>query len=85
MDFEVRWTTPAADDLAAIFAHLAEIDPHAAERQGKTILDHIELLRTFPGSGRVSGESRAVTSGRSSAAITVYSIDCTNNPRMSRS
>jgi plasmid stabilization system protein ParE len=68
MDFEVRWTTTAADDLAAIFAHLAEIDPHAAERQGKAILDHIELLRAFPKIGpryrkRSRGEIREILCG----------------------
>ncbi len=32
MDFEVRWTTAAADDFSAIFTYLAEIDAQAAEK-----------------------------------------------------
>jgi plasmid stabilization system protein ParE len=69
MDFEVRWTTTAADDFQAIFTYLEEIDPHAAEKHGKSILDHIELLRTFPRIGprykkRPRGEIREILCGK---------------------
>jgi plasmid stabilization system protein ParE len=69
MDFEIRWTTSAADDLHAIFTYLAEIDPQAAEKQGKAILDHIELLRSFPRIGpryrkRARGEIREILCGQ---------------------
>lgn len=68
MDFEVRWTIAASDDFTAIFAHLAEIDPHAAEKQGRAILDHIELLRNFPRIGpryrkRPRGDIREILCG----------------------
>ncbi len=68
MDFEVRWTSAAADDFAAIFAYLQDIDPNAAEKQGKEILDHIDLLRTFPRIGprygkKPRGENREILCG----------------------
>jgi len=68
VDFEVRWTTAAADDFSAIFDHLAEIDAEAAEKQGKAILAHIELLRTFPRIGpryrkRARGDIREILCG----------------------
>ncbi len=68
MDFEVRWTAAAADDFEAMFAHLAEIDAEAAKKQGRAILDHIALLRTFPRIGpryrrRARGEVREILCG----------------------
>jgi plasmid stabilization system protein ParE len=69
MDYEVRWTAAAADDLEAIITYLAEIDPHAAEEHGRANFDHIEVLRTFPRIGprykkRSHGEVREILCGK---------------------
>lgn len=65
MDFEIRWTATAADDLESIITYTAERDPQAAERLGTSIIDHIEVLRTFPRIGprhkkRASGDVREI-------------------------
>ena len=48
MDFKVDWTDPALADLGEIVAFIARDDPDAAERVGTAIIDHVEILRTFP-------------------------------------
>ena len=48
MDFKVIWTETALADLEAIVTYIAQTDPGAAERLGNTIIDHVDVLRTFP-------------------------------------
>ncbi len=48
MDFKVIWTETALADLEAIVTYIAQTDPSAAERLGNTIIDHVNVLRTFP-------------------------------------
>jgi plasmid stabilization system protein ParE len=69
MDFEIRWTAAAADDLESIITYAAGIDPQAAEKLAKTIIDHIEVLRTFPRIGprykkASRGEIREILCGK---------------------
>jgi len=47
-----RWLWLAAGDLENVFDHIAEDDIDAAERTVDTILDAVECLVEFPGSGR---------------------------------
>jgi toxin ParE1/3/4 len=49
---EVRWSPEAADDLAAIVAHIRKEDPDAAQRTAKDIYKRAGALRIFPNRGR---------------------------------
>lgn len=51
---EVRWSLPAAEDLARICAWIERNNPDAARRIAKTIYDGCGQLKTFPNMGRVS-------------------------------
>ena len=46
--FELIWTESAITDLDAICSFIAAHDPGAAERAGRSILEHVELLARFP-------------------------------------
>ena len=48
MAFEIIWTETASSDLESIVAHLAEKSPDAAEKTANSIVNHVEVLRTFP-------------------------------------
>jgi toxin ParE1/3/4 len=48
VDFEITWTETASDDLEAIVTYLAQTSPDAAEKTANAILEHVEVLRTFP-------------------------------------
>jgi plasmid stabilization system protein ParE len=48
----VRWTTDAADDLERICDYIAETDPDSARRIGRSIVEGLASLRTFPNRGR---------------------------------
>ena len=54
MDFKVVWTEPALIELEDLVRFIAADDPAAAVRVGDEILDHVELLKTFPEIGPVS-------------------------------
>ena len=48
MDFQIRITEAALADLEGILAYSCATFPARAERFGDAILNHIELLRSFP-------------------------------------
>jgi toxin ParE1/3/4 len=48
----IRWTVPAAEDLASIKNYLQEHYPHFAEPTVRTIYQRIRSLKTSPGRGR---------------------------------
>lgn len=48
MDFKVIWSDAAIADLQEICAYLAQHDPQAAQRIGQGILDHVQILSSFP-------------------------------------
>jgi plasmid stabilization system protein ParE len=48
VDFQVRITKAALADFEEILAYSWAKFPTSAERFGKAILDHIDLLKTFP-------------------------------------
>ena len=48
MNYRVRYTLEAKEDLKRLFAFLAEQDPQAAEHARKTIAASIQLLEQFP-------------------------------------
>jgi toxin ParE1/3/4 len=49
---EVRWSPQAADDLAAIFRHIAEDSPESARRTAEEIYRRAGALKSFAYSGR---------------------------------
>lgn len=53
MDHKVIWTDPAIDDLQAIVSAMAQNDPQRAQGRGNAILDHTDVLATFPRLGPV--------------------------------
>jgi plasmid stabilization system protein ParE len=48
MDFEITWTEAASADLESIVDNLAQSSPDRAEKTANAILNHVEVLRTFP-------------------------------------
>ena len=48
MDFQIRITEAALADLEGILAYSWATFPARAERFGDAILNHIELLKSFP-------------------------------------
>lgn len=53
MDYTIFWTEPAVEDFEAILVNLAARSPKGAETVRTAILEHIELLRSFPEIGPV--------------------------------
>jgi addiction module RelE/StbE family toxin len=49
----VRWTAPAAADLASIVEYIRKDNPVAARRVAETIYEGVASLRTFPFRGRI--------------------------------
>ena len=73
---EVRWSLPAADDLARICERIQRDNPRVARRVAKTIYDGCARLGDFPNLGRTS---RRITGRReltfsTLAYIVVYQV-----------
>lgn len=51
---EIRWSTPAAEDLERICAWIERDNPEAARRVARIIYDGCGQLRDFPNLGRAS-------------------------------
>jgi addiction module RelE/StbE family toxin len=49
----VRWTAPAADDLAHIVEYIHKDNPAAARRVAQTIYKGVAMLRASPRRGRI--------------------------------
>lgn len=48
MDFRVTWSDGAIADLHEICSHIAKGNPEAALRTGRSIIDHVRVLASFP-------------------------------------
>jgi len=48
MEFKVIWSDQAIADLHDTCSFLAQDDPQAAARLGKSILEHVRILEGFP-------------------------------------
>lgn len=48
METKVIWSEAATQDLRDICTYIAKESPQAAERVGNAILDHVDLLASFP-------------------------------------
>jgi toxin ParE1/3/4 len=51
MDFKIIWSDAAVGDLADICFYIAQDDPEAASLVARGILDHVDILATFPSIG----------------------------------
>ena len=49
----IVWSADAIGDLRALRAYIAEFDPTAATNVAQRILEAVEVLKDFPGIGRV--------------------------------
>ena len=50
---QVRWTRPAAEDLAGITRYIRKDNPAAARSVAKTLFDAANRLDTMPNRGRI--------------------------------
>jgi toxin ParE1/3/4 len=48
MDYKVIWSDSSIEDLRDICNYIAEDEPAAAHRMGQDILDHVQILGSFP-------------------------------------
>lgn len=48
MDSEIIWSDEAIFDLGEICSYIAKDNPQAAERVGKSILEQVGILASFP-------------------------------------
>ena len=61
----IRWTTEAAAELEAAVRYIQQDNPDAALKLAQAVIDRIEQLATFPGTGRpreVKGTREVVVS-----------------------
>ena len=68
MDHEVVWTANALCDLEAVVTAIAQANPSAAGQVGEELIQHAELLRSFPRIGPIYRRAqrpgvRHITSG----------------------
>ncbi len=60
MAYRIVFTDEALGDIESIIDFIADSNPAAAERVGTTLLDHIQILSTFPLIGSFVSESGGV-------------------------
>lgn len=48
MEFKIVWSATAISDLKEACLYVARRDPQAAHRMGRGILEHVQILATFP-------------------------------------
>ena len=80
MNYRVRYTLGAKDDLKRLFAFLAEQDPQAARHARKAIAASIQLLQQFPFTCRKAVSENAllrelVISFGSAGYVALFEID----------
>jgi toxin ParE1/3/4 len=56
MDYAIGWAESALEDLKDLVRYIAADNPVAAERFGKAIIRRVEVLATFPRTGRIVPE-----------------------------
>ena len=69
----IRWTTPAADQLADIVKHIQQDNPDVARRVAQSIFSSIEKLDAFPSLGR-PGEKEGTREMVSAPYVIVYRL-----------
>ena len=48
MDFEILFSDQALSDVAEIVGYIAQENPEAARRLGRSLVDHVRMLKAFP-------------------------------------
>ena len=74
MDYRLRYTQKALNDLDEIIGRIANDDGEAASRFGSSLLDHIELLARFPRMGGLIRKRRNVRKLVHSPILIYYRI-----------
>ena len=75
MDYTLRYTKKALNDLDEIIGRIAEDDDEAASRFGGSLLDHVELLARFPRMGAVIRKRRNIRKLVHSPILIYYRIN----------
>ena len=58
MDYSIVWAESALEDLRELVRYIAADNPAAAERFGNAIIALLEVLASFPRTGRIVPELR---------------------------
>jgi plasmid stabilization system protein ParE len=74
VDYKLRYTKKALNDLDEIIGRIAEDDDEAAARFGGSLLDHIDLLARFPRMGALIRKRRNVRKLVHSPILIYYRI-----------
>jgi len=74
VDYTLRYTKKALNDLDEIIGRIARDDEEAASRFGGSLLDHIELLARFPRMGALIRKRRNVRKLVHSPILIYYRI-----------
>jgi plasmid stabilization system protein ParE len=48
VDFKILFSDQALNDLSQIVEYVLEANPDAAERLGRSLLEHVKILQVFP-------------------------------------
>lgn len=67
----IRWTAEAAAQFEASVKYIQQDNPEAARKLAQTVIDRIEQLATFPGTGR-PGEIKGTRELVVSPYVVVY-------------
>ena len=67
----IRWTTEAANQFEAAVNYIQQDNPDGARKVAQTVIDRIEQLATFPGTGR-PGEVKGTRELVVSPYVVVY-------------
>jgi toxin ParE1/3/4 len=67
----IRWTTEAAGELESAIKYIQQDKPDAAQRLAHRLIDRIEQLAIFPGTGRL-GEVKGTRELVVSPLVVVY-------------
>lgn len=74
MDYRLLYTQRTLNDLAEIISHIADDDAEAASRFANSLLDHIDLLASFPRMGSVVRERNRVRKLLHSPILAYYQV-----------
>jgi len=74
VDYRLRYTQKALNDLDEIIGRIAEDDTEAASRFGSSLLDHVELLARFPRMGGLIRKRRGVRKLVHSPTLVYYRV-----------
>ena len=77
MDFQVRISEAALADLEEILAYSWDKFPHTTERFGNALLNHVDLLKSFPYIGSPVADRPGIRQIVHTPMLIYYSVDAT--------